>query len=264
MINTQDESPKHQLKLERVGIKNLKTLIKIDRNNKEFRHIPKINIFMDLEEDKKGVHMSRFIESITEILEDEVRDNHKSLEQIGKHILEKLKVKHSYVSAEIEFESEIPIYELTPVSKKDTIEIHDIKVRLRNNNGSWIKVLEVNVIGNTACPHALAVNKKGTHIQRAIGDLKIETDFDNDIDLEEMIETVENSFSSRVFTLLKTEDESFVVDKMYGNPLFVEDVCRNMLSIASNKFKKSKIHAECLSYESIHRHDVFAEGVIET
>ncbi|HNU62062.1 MAG TPA: GTP cyclohydrolase, FolE2/MptA family, partial [Methanofastidiosum sp.] len=68
----------------------------------------------------------------------------------------------------------------------------------------------------------------------------------------------------RVFTLLKTEDESFVVDKMHTNPLFVEDVCRNMLSLASSKFNKSKIHAECLSYESIHRHDVFAEGVIET
>jgi GTP cyclohydrolase-4 len=93
MINTQDESPKHHLKLERVGIKNLKTLIRIDRNNKEYRHIPKINIFMDLEEDKKGVHMSRFIESITEILEDEVQMNHKSLEQIGKHILDKIEDK---------------------------------------------------------------------------------------------------------------------------------------------------------------------------
>ncbi len=264
MINTQDESPAHQLKLERVGIKNLKTLIKINRNNKEYRHIPKINIFMDLNEDKKGVHMSRFIESITEILEDEVRDYHKSLEQIGKHILEKLKIKHSYVSAEIEFESEIPTQELTPVSKKDTIEIHDIKVRLKNNNGSWTKILEVSVVGNTACPHALAVNKKGTHIQRAVGKLKIETDFNNDIDLEDMIEAVNSSFSSKVFTLLKTDDESFVVDKMHDNPLFVEDVCRNILSLASLKFKKSKICAECLSYESIHRHDVFAEGVVET
>ncbi|NMC60653.1 MAG: GTP cyclohydrolase I FolE2 [Candidatus Methanofastidiosa archaeon] len=264
MINTQDESPKHHLKLERVGIKNLKTLIRIDRNNKEYRHIPKINIFMDLEEDKKGVHMSRFIESITEILEDEVQMNHKSLEQIGKHILEKLKIKHRYVSAEIEFQSEIPIYELTPVSKKDTIEIHDIKVKLRNNNGSWIKVLEASVIGNTACPHALAVNKKGTHIQRATGTLRIEADFDNEIDLEEMINVVEKSFSAKVYTLLKTEDESFVVDKMYENPFFVEDVCRNILSLSSKKFKKSKIHAECLSYESIHRHDVFAEGDIET
>ena len=264
MKDTQDKAPEVPLKLEKVGITNLKTLIKIERNNMEFRHIPTISIFVDLDKLKKGVHMSRLIESITEMLEEEVGEKHRSLELIGKHILEKLKAKHHFTKAGIQVESELPMYEKSPVSKKDTIEIHHIMVNVENDGETWTKVLQVSVTGNTACPHALSANTGKTHIQRASGTLKIETAFENEIALEDMVDTVENSFSSKVYTLLKTEDESFVVNKMYENPLFVEDVCRNMLALSERRFQNCKIHAKCISNESIHRHDVYAEGSVET
>ena len=181
MIETQDKNPEFPLKLEKVGITNLKTLIKIEREGREFRHIPTITIFMDLDKLRKGVHMSRLIESITEMLEEEVIDKHHSLEQIGKHILEKLKKKHNFERAGIEFESELPVYEKTPASKKDTVEIHEIYVQLLNDGETWTKKLKVSVLGNTVCPHALSMNEGKTHIQRAVGILVIETDFDNEI-----------------------------------------------------------------------------------
>lgn len=263
MKDTQDIPPTFPFKLEKVGILNLKTLIKIERDGREFRHIPTINIFMSLGELKKGVHMSRFIESITEAVEKEAVKEHFSLEQIGKHILEMLKEKHHFRKAGIEFESELPIYEKTPASKKDTIEIHEIFVQVQNDDNTWIKRLKVSVVGNTVCPHSLLVTKGKTHIQRATGILEIETDFENEIALEDMVDVVEHSFSSKVYTLLKTEDESQIVEKMYGNPLFVEDVCRNMLALSSQKFKDCVIHAKCISNESIHRHDVYAEGGVK-
>ncbi len=266
MKETQENLPKFPLKLQKVGIKNLKTLIKIERYGREFRHIPTINIFMDLDKLKKGIHMSRLIESIAETLEEEVTEKHHSLEQIGQHILETLKEKHHFERAGIELESELPVYEKTPASKKDTIEIHTIYVQLVNEGETWTKTLRVSVLGNTACPHALSVSKgkERTHIQRATGVLEIETAFENEIELEDMVEVVEHSFSSKVYTLLKTEDESYIVDRMYENPLFVEDVCRNILALSSQRFKECIIRATCVSNESIHRHDVYAEGSVET
>jgi GTP cyclohydrolase-4 len=264
MIDTQDKPPGFPLTLEKVGIKNLKTLIKIERDGKEFRHIPTINIYVDLDELRKGVHMSRLIESITEMLEEEVAEKHYSLEQVGKHILERLKEKHKFKRAAIEIMSELPVYEKTPVSNKDTIEIHDICVQVLNDSESWTKTLQVSVSGNTACPHALSVNKGKTHIQRATGILEIETTFDNEIALEDMVDVVEHSFSSKVYTLLKTEDESHIVNEMFENPQFVEDVCRNMLALSSQRFKNCTIRAQCISNESIHRHDVYAEGSVES
>jgi GTP cyclohydrolase-4 len=264
MPDTQDEQPLHHIQLEKVGISNLKTLIKIEREGREFRHIPLISIFMDLDEMKKGIHMSRLVESITEILEEEVTDKHSSLELIGKHVLETLKGTHRFVRAGIEFLSELPIHEITPVSHKKTIEIHAIEVTVLNDGDGWMKVLKVSVLGNTVCPHALSTTGGKTHIQRATGVLEIKTDFDNDIALEDMVEAVEQSFSSKVYTLLKTEDETNIVHTMYDNPLFVEDVCRNMLAHASQRFSHCSIHATCISNESIHRHDVYAEGSVET
>lgn len=263
-METQDIPPTFPMKLEKVGIKNLRTLIKIVRGEKEFRHIPIITIFMDLDEMKKGVHMSRFIESITETVEEEVVQEHTSLEQIGKDILQTLKDKHHFLKAGIEFTSELPIHEKTPSSGRDTTEIHDIFVQVSNTGDTWRKTLRVSVTGNTACPHALSVNEGKTHIQRATGVLEVETDFENDISLEEMVEVVEESFSSKVYTLAKTEDESLIVKRMYENPLFVEDVCRNMLALSSNWFSGCTIHARCVSHESIHRHDVYAEGSVST
>lgn len=82
------------------------------------------------------------------------------------------------------------------------------------------------VIGNTACPHAMANNNGKTHIQRAIGELEIRAPFEEEIPLEEMIDVVESSFSHPTYTLLKTVDENAVVQGMFANPKFVEDVAR--------------------------------------
>lgn len=262
--DTQDESPIHPIHLDKVGICNLKTLIKIRWSATEYRHIPVVNIFMDLDKMRKGIHMSRLIESITETVEEEVAEEHYSLEHIGKDILQTLKDKHHFKRAGIQLDSELPVYQKTPASKKNTVEVHTVQVKVENNGEMWKKYLYVSVMGNTVCPHALSMNSGKTHIQRATGELTIETDFENDIALEDMIETVEKSFSAKVYTLLKSEDESVIVDCMFKNPLFVEDVCRNMLKTASSQFKNCYIHAKCISNESIHRHDVYAEGSVST
>ena len=44
------------------------------------------------------------------------------------------------------------------------------------------------------------------------------------------------------------------------NPKFVEDVTRAILDSAKKKFEGCKIRAKTVSQESIHRHDVVAEG----
>jgi len=257
-MNTQDRAPDDKIKLNKVGITDLKTLIKIKRNEKEYWHTPKISIFIDLPENKKGIHMSRLIECITESLEEEIEEEHYSLENLGKNILKKVRSKHSYQKGEISFSSELPIMKKTPKSKKRTVEVHEIFVKVIHD-GMWKKVLRVEVIGNTLCPHALEFSGK-THIQRAKGTLEIECEFEKDITLEEMIDIVEESFSSKVYTLLKSEDEAHVIETMYKNPRFVEDVTRRILE-RSKKFG-CRARAECISYESIHRHNVYSEGEI--
>lgn len=263
-MDTQENKPKIMEDLEKAGITNLRTLVMINWKGKEYRFVPRITITIDLEKKKKGIHMSRLIESIIETVEEETGERHSSIEELEKHILEHLKGKHTYKRGEIWMETELVVPRKTPVTRKQTMETHDVRIGVFNtnndgDNGKYGKILEVKVIGNTVCPHAID-NWGKTHIQRALGILEIRTDYDNEVELEDMIRCVEDSFSSEVYTLLKSEDEHWVVDRMFQNPKFVEDVTREILHHAKQRFKDCEIKARTISQESIHRHDVVAEG----
>ena len=74
---------------------------------------------------------------------------------------------------------------------------------------------------------------------------------------EDLIHILEESFSSPTFSVLKTEDEAWVVKTMFENPKFCEDVARSILGHADKKFSGNlNFHAFVRSEESIHKHDV--------
>ena len=59
-------------------------------------------------------------------------------------------------------------------------------------------------------------------------------------------------------------DEFFVVHKAHRRPRFVEDVAREMLRAAVHTYADLPagdfLQAQVVSYESIHKHDAYAEG----
>jgi GTP cyclohydrolase IV len=258
---TQEEPPDISKRLERVGITNLRTLVKTGFGGHIYKFVPSFDIYIDLEEDKKGVHMSRLVESISEVVTEEAAYRHETFEDLGYGILKKLKEKHPFGRGEVKLRTELVVEKKTPVSKKYTAETHDIEVKVIYSGGKYTKALRVLVVGNTACPHSKE-NTSHPHIQRAVGELEVVCDFGYRVDLESMIECVESSFSCEVYTLVKTEDENHMVKRIYDNPRFVEDVTRNILDSAKKRFFGCSISARTTSQESIHRHDVVAEGSV--
>lgn len=263
IFETQEEIPEIRERLHRVGITNLRTVAKINWKGRVYTFLPLFEITIDVPEEKKGIHMSRLVESITEAMseavEEEVMEAHSSLEELGKAVIYRLEGKHPHKRAEVWIRTHLIIPRETPASKKTTYEPYDVEVGvIKNEDGSFEKILRVKVIGNTACPHAMANNMGKTHIQRAVGELEVRTAFDEEIALEDMIDVVESSFSHPTYTLLKTVDENAVVQGMYRNPKFVEDVAREIFAKAKERFK-GRIHVRVISNESIHKHDVIAE-----
>ncbi len=256
----QDSKPEVMEALSRVGITGLRTLVKINWNGNEYKFIPEIELTMDLPKEKRGVHMSRLVESITESIEEEAEVKHDSLEELEKHILERVKEKHPYKRAEILMKTALVIDRETPATKKRTMETHDVFVSVISDNGDFTKKLVVRVLGNSVCPHALKKSDGISHVQRAECFLDILTEYENPVVLEDMIDCVERAFPSEVYTLLKVEDEKHVVEKMFQRPRFVEDITRDVLNNAKKSFKGCEISVKTVSEESIHRHDVIAEG----
>jgi GTP cyclohydrolase-4 len=237
-----------------------------ERSGLRHHIIPKVEITIDLPGELKGVHMSRLVESMTEVISDEF-SVHKSVEEIQIHILNALREKHSFQRGEIKFEFEFGYTSRTPVSKKRTWEVCDVWAStIIETDKSIIHDVSVKVIGNTVCPHCMANNGGLTHIQRACGTLRVIGTTEDVPTYGSMIEIIESSFSSRTYSLLKLEDEVYVTKAMHDNPLFIEDVCRNILQKAKDEFtdKKLDMFAEARSLESIHKHDVIAQGQIVT
>ena len=264
-VQTQDSKPNYEVYLTNVGVKNLKTFIKINQDGNKYRFIADVEVVVDLPPNLKGVHMSRLVESVTEILADETLNEAKGFDDLTERILQTLKERFTYKMSFIRFKFDYAYEVMTPVSNRRSVEVYPVEYYTSRNSEIFHK-LTVKASGNTACPHALAVAEgQRTHVQRARSSLTI-TGKKGDIpDVKEVIDVLENSFSSPTFSVLKTVDEAWVVKNMFENPLFVEDVCRNILAKANAKFPDAKINfeAEVVSEESIHKHDVVARGSIK-
>jgi len=267
VIETQEEKPLFEEPLRRVGITNLRSVAKINWKGKVYTFLPIFEVTIDLPAEKKGIHMSRLVESIVEAMgeavEEEVQGVHRSLEELGLAVVRRLEKKHPHRRAEVWIRTHLIIPRTTPSSGRTSYEPYDVEVGVvKNSSGEVEKVLRVRVTGNTVCPHAMANNDGKTHIQRAVGELEVRTRWEESIELEDMVSTVEDSFSAPTYTLLKTSDENAVVRRMYENPKFVEDVAREILAKAKERFR-GKIHVRVISHESIHKHDVIAESWTE-
>ncbi|MHA1982915.1 MAG: GTP cyclohydrolase, FolE2/MptA family [Candidatus Hodarchaeales archaeon] len=265
LVNTQDEKPPYAITLSEVGISNLKTLITIVRKNgQSFRFITNVDVTINLPAERKGVHMSRLVESTSEIFINAI-DGNESIEMLNENIFRLLKEKHPFVTATISLKFEFAWFLKTPVTNKQTIEVYPVEFRsdYREDN-SIVHRVTVKAFGNTACPHALSVaDGTRTHVQRAISALTIVGKAGRIPNFEDIIDILEKSFSSPTFSVLKTEDEAWVVKTMFENPKFCEDVARNLLTSADKEFKDDlNFHAFVRSEESIHKHDVIAKGKI--
>ena len=107
----------------------------------------------------------------------------------------------------------------------------------------------------TLCPCSKAISEYGAHNQR--GTVTVKILYKDFFWLEDLIEVVESSASSPLYSVLKRQDEKAVTENAYENPRFVEDVVREVyLGLKKMGFKWFSVEAE--NEESIHLHNAYA------
>ena len=74
-----------------------------------------------------------------------------------------------------------------------------------------------------------------------------------------LIFAAEESASCRIYPVLKRPDERWITMEAYENPVFVEDMVRNVASRLQDdaRVRWFEVHAE--NHESIHNHAAFAQ-----
>ena len=268
-----------QFKITRVGVTGVKKLVHIKRPNKDYTIplVTTIDLFVDLPAKQRGSHMSRNLELISEIIDQNLKKPVTDLETFCARTAQLLLKKHDYATfSEIKAEADYFVDVTYPTGKKGSEPYKLIAEARAYKNGIIKKLIGIKVIGMTACPCAMEVVKtlsnqsddclSPTHNQRNIGTLMIEVpENETSVDADDLITIVEQSFSSPTYSLLKRREEAELVLNAHRQPKFVEDVVRDILKQVLTKYPHLPndvlVIARSESEESIHKHNALAERI---
>jgi len=245
---------KRGIEIAQCGITNLKLPLRLKDRGGEQMVTADAEMSVNLCPEKKGAHMSRFIE-LSQSVGGSVLSNC-FLENSVKKIKERLDSKY----AKIKFSFIYFLNKKTPVTNLKCQTDYFCEVTSEIDDGIIKHTLKVEIPITTLCPCSKVISAHAGHNQRAkIILLVLSEKF---IDIEKFIRSVEKNICGEIYSLLKRPDEKFVTDRAYNNPMFVEDVVREIALFLENKKRTSTIYhykVTCKSYESVHNHNVSAE-----
>jgi len=239
-----------ELRIDKVGVRNLRFPIQVrDKAHTTQNTVATIGMFVDLPKEFKGTHMSRFIE---------VLNAHGSVIHVENipDILRSLQKRLNASTSHIEIEFPYFMSKRSPVSRGESLMDYVARFDAAAINGTIDFVLTVRAHVTTLCPCSKAIARYGAHNQRGL--VTVALRFLKPVWIEDVVAMIENSASSELYALLKRQDEKAVTERAYENPVFVEDLVRNVAVKlnAHPQVKWYKVEAE--NFESIHNHNAYA------
>ncbi len=249
MTDIQSQHDPRKIPIDKVGVKNLSYPITVIDKANGFQHtVSSINMYVDLPHRFRGTHMSRFVE----ILNKHHRELH--IDTIGE-VLQQMKTKLHAEEAHMEVSFPYFVEKSAPVTRaKSLMEYRcTYQVTLREKEDF---ILGVEVPVTTLCPCSKELSERGAHNQRSL--VRIQIRYHGFIWIEELIDLAESSASSPLYALLKRKDEKAVTERAYDNPMFVEDVVREVAKKLDIDPRISWYHVQSENMESIHNHSAYA------
>lgn len=251
MKDVQSTEPKVRIEVTKTGISNIHYPVRVLKKDGSYETtIATISLSVCLPENQRGTHMSRLVE----LLEQNKHDvNRLSLSNLLKQMQSKLNVNNSYI--EIRF----PYYlsKEAPVTKKESLMVYEAGFKMSLVDGTEESFIVVKAPITVVCPCSKEISDRGAHNQRAY--ITVEVEPKEFIWFEDVVNVIESSGSSPVYSLLKREDEKYVTEHAYDNPKFVEDVVREVYDKLTKRFNVGRLTVKAESEESIHNHLAFAE-----
>ncbi len=239
-----------ELRIDKVGVRNLRFPIQVrDKAHTIQNTVATIGMFVDLPKEFKGTHMSRFIEVLN------AHGNVIHVENIP-DILRSLQRKLNASSSHLEIEFPYFMSKRSPVSRGESLMDYIARFDAAAINGTIDFVLTVKAQVTTLCPCSKAIAKYGAHNQRGL--VTVALRFLKPVWIEDVVTMIESSASSELYALLKREDEKAVTERAYDNPVFVEDLVRNVALKLNAHPQVNWYKVEAENFESIHNHNAYA------
>jgi GTP cyclohydrolase I len=246
----QSEPDHRELRIDKVGVRGLRFPIQVQDKERVLQNtVATIGMYVDLPKEFKGTHMSRFVEVLN------AHGNVVHVENITDILYAMQQKLHSH-TAHLEMEFPYFLMKRAPVSGREGLMDYTARFDATACGKEIDFVLGVQVGVTTVCPCSKAISRYGAHNQRGVVTVQIRSR--KAIWIEDLIALVEGSASSELFSLLKRQDEKAVTERAYENPVFVEDLVRNVAMKLNAHADVTWYKVEAENYESIHNHNAYA------
>ena len=210
----------------------------------------------------------------------------RDIESLAERLSRQVVQTQGAIYSEVHIRAHSPMMKTTPISGKPVEELYTLIGIAASTQDHTKRLVGVETEGMTVCPcaqHMVRSHAKdmlveegfsesesgriveivpmASHNQRGRGTLLIGSE--KPVRAENLVHIVEASMSSETYELLKRPDEFFIVNKAHRNPMFVEDVVReilrNVIDVYPDLSDKAFVLVKQENYESIHQHNAFAE-----
>ena len=252
--DVQNTTDTRRIAIQQVGVKGVKHPVRI-RVGQEVQHtVGTWNLYVQLPDEKKGTHMSRFI-AILEETNTEKAPPVDTASFVG--LMKKMLTALDATEGQIEVTFPCFIKKAAPVSRVESLMDYQITL-VCQAKGKTLEIWQkVQVPVTSLCPCSREISAYGAHNQRS--HITVNALVKPALPLKELIAKIEKQGSCELYGLLKRPDEKLVTEQAYDNPKLVEDLVRDVAGILNADDRIIAYTLEAENFESIHNHSAYAK-----
>lgn len=248
--DTQSLTDHRHIPIRKVGIRDLEIPLHLDICQKfVVNTIANCALHVSLPPDIKGTHMSRFVETLENL-------GHSINPLDLRPVLEALNSRLPSQTLGMSLKCPLFLSKPAPVSGISGPMKYEFFADAELSGETFSQTSQLKAWVTTLCPCSKAISDFSAHNQR--GEVTVTFQASSPIQLDKLIATMEKSASSELFSVLKRVDEKEVTENAYKNPVFVEDLVRNIADEFLGFQEISHFLVEAENFESIHLHNAYA------
>lgn len=238
--------------LDEAGVTGLRYPVAVsDRDGAKQETIGEATMAVSVPGEVKGTHMSRFVEILHE---HSTEISAATLPVILDTVCQRLGATQARLQVRATYFRE----RLAPVTRARALMGYEAAWSAHTDGATPQLELEVRVPVTSVCPCSKAVSDYGAHNQRGHITIRVRLAGRDQLWIEDLIDLAEGAASAPVYPLLKRPDERFVTMQAFDNPVFVEDMARNVAEVLRDDDRVAAFGVRAENDESIHDHAAFA------
>jgi len=235
--------------INRVGVKGLRYPLLVASQTGAVSTVALVDMFVALPAERKGTHMSRFIQVLQQLGKPLGRE---SLRDLLTEMLRQLDASEGSIRVQCPFF----ISKAAPVSGVQSLMDYEVVFEASQSNGRLQVRQKVVVPVTSLCPCSKEISDYGAHNQRS--HVSIDLELGADMPIEAQVRIAEDAASCELWSVLKRSDEKYVTERAYDNPKFVEDTVRDIAIALRRDPRVLAFRVESENFEAIHNHSAYA------